>query len=75
MIANPSTFDFSKFTPAQLELMQGGAPTTNPAPPAMTQTPAPTTSSIDPAIQPYLGYGLSEAQRLYQAGGFGSTGA
>lgn len=46
-----------------------GAPTSNPAPPAMTQTPAPTSSGIDPAIQPYLGYGLSEAQRLYQAGG------
>ena len=45
------------------------APTSNPAPPPMTQSPAPTTSSIDPAIQPYLGYGLSEAQRLYQAGG------
>jgi hypothetical protein len=28
-----------------------------------------TTSQIDPTIQPFLGYGLSEAQRLYQAGG------
>jgi len=28
-----------------------------------------TTSSIDPTIQPYLNYGLTEAQRLYQAGG------
>jgi hypothetical protein len=28
-----------------------------------------TTSAIDPTIQPYLSYGLSEAQRLYQAGG------
>lgn len=28
-----------------------------------------TTSTIDPTIQPYLSYGLSEAQRLYQAGG------
>jgi hypothetical protein len=28
-----------------------------------------TTSKIDPAIQPYLSYGLGEAQRLYQAGG------
>jgi hypothetical protein len=27
------------------------------------------TSQIDPTIQPYLSYGLSEAQRLYQAGG------
>ena len=144
MISDPSQFDYSKFTPAQLELMYGGqesdferlnslkpnlekamsikaplmptaqpygaatmpagfnvanlpmpatqsvatanspytamqplfanqltagAPTSNPAPPAMTQTPAATSSGIDPAIQPYLGYGLSEAQRLYQAGG------
>lgn len=28
-----------------------------------------TTSRIDPTIQPYLSYGLGEAQRLYQAGG------
>ena len=28
-----------------------------------------TTSNIDPTIQPYLSYGLSEAQKLYQAGG------
>jgi hypothetical protein len=45
------------------------APTSNPLPPAMTQTPAATSSSVDPAIQPYLTYGLSEAQRLYQSGG------
>jgi len=51
------------------QLTTTGAPTANPAPPAMTQTPAATSSNIDPAIQPYLGYGLSEAQRLYQAGG------
>lgn len=128
MILDPSTFDMSKFTPQQLELMQGtaynsnptsvpsnlasqtsagsvpstqtrmlngveqplfatgpamempvgfdyrqamsqAAPTANPAPPPMVQAPAPTSSNIDPAIQPYLGYGLSEAQRLYQAGG------
>jgi len=93
MMLDPSTFDFSKYTPQQLELMQGNvynsnptsvpanlanqsmsgvaqaAPTSNPLPPAMTQTPAATSSSIDPTIQPYLGYGLSEAQRLYQAGG------
>jgi len=74
MIANPSQFDFSKFTPQQMELMSGipmpNAPATaNPAPPQMTQAPAPTSSAIDPAIQPYLSYGLSEAQRLYQAGG------
>ena len=30
---------------------------------------ATTTSSIDPTIQPFLNYGLTEAQRLYQAGG------
>lgn len=112
MIANPSTFDFSKFTPQQLELMQGGgggfapatqgytnvadlpkanviaqpafdpnqplysaqansagAPTTNALPPPMATGAIPTSSNIDPAIQPYLGYGLTEAQRLYQAGG------
>jgi hypothetical protein len=146
MIANPSTFDFSKFTPQQLELMQGnaggfaaaappptgftsiaditrnanlngvvpqstydpmqplyanqtvsaavmpregtpeyvarvgvapnanqltttGAPTTNALPPPMAAGAIPTSSNIDPAIQPYLGYGLTEAQRLYQAGG------
>jgi hypothetical protein len=45
------------------------APTSNPAPPPMAQSAIPTSSNIDPAIQPYLGYGLSEAQRLYQAGG------
>ncbi len=28
-----------------------------------------TTTQIDPTIQPFLSYGLSEAQRLYQAGG------
>lgn len=28
-----------------------------------------TTSAIDPTIQPYLSYGLSEAQRIYQTGG------
>lgn len=27
------------------------------------------TTSIDPAVQPYLTYGLGEAQRLYQTGG------
>lgn len=30
---------------------------------------ATTTTSIDPTIQPFLSYGLSEAQRLYQGGG------
>jgi hypothetical protein len=28
-----------------------------------------TTSQIDPTIQPFLSYGLTEAQKLYQAGG------
>jgi len=28
-----------------------------------------TTSSIDPTIQPFLSYGLTEAQKLYQGGG------
>ena len=28
-----------------------------------------TTSQIDPTIQPFLGYGLTEAQKMYQAGG------
>ena len=28
-----------------------------------------TTSQIDPTVQPFLSYGLTEAQRLYQAGG------
>ena len=31
--------------------------------------PTTTTSAIDPTIQPFLGYGLAEAQRLYQGGG------
>jgi hypothetical protein len=30
---------------------------------------ATTTSSIDPTIQPFLSYGLTEAQKLYQGGG------
>jgi len=30
---------------------------------------ATTTTSIDPTIQPFLSYGLSEAQKLYQGGG------
>jgi hypothetical protein len=28
-----------------------------------------TTSQVDPTIQPYLGYGLQQAQQLYQGGG------
>lgn len=31
--------------------------------------PVTTTTQIDPTIQPFLSYGLGEAQRLYQAGG------
>ena len=40
--------------------------------PTATPTASPTmatTSNIDPTIQPYLSYGLSEAQKQYQAGG------
>jgi len=35
----------------------------------MATSASTTTSQIDPTIQPFLSYGLSEAQRLYQAGG------
>ena len=28
-----------------------------------------TTSRVDPTIQPFLNYGLTEAQRIYQGGG------
>ena len=59
----------STYDPMQPLYAAQAAPTSNPLPPAMTQTPAATSSNIDPTIQPYLGYGLSEAQRLYQAGG------
>ena len=67
--------------PAQQAPVQAPAPVEAPAQPA---TPAPvapttptttasptmaTTSNIDPTIQPYLSYGLSEAQKLYQQGG------
>lgn len=48
------------------------APTPPPAPTVTTPTASPTmatTSNIDPTIQPYLSYGLSEAQKQYQAGG------
>lgn len=41
------------------------APTTTASPTMATAT----TSNIDPTIQPYLSYGLSEAQKLYQGGG------
>jgi len=45
-----------------------------PTPETATTTASPTmatatTSNIDPTIQPYLSYGLSEAQKLYQGGG------
>lgn len=36
---------------------------------AVGTTTSTQTTQIDPAIQPYLSYGLTEAQRLYQAGG------
>lgn len=35
----------------------------------MGNTTSTTTSQVDPTIQPFLNYGLTEAQRLYQAGG------
>jgi hypothetical protein len=35
----------------------------------MATSASTTTSQIDPTIQPFLSYGLTEAQRLYQAGG------
>jgi hypothetical protein len=35
----------------------------------MGNTTSTTTSQVDPTIQPFLSYGLTEAQRLYQAGG------
>ena len=63
-----ANFDTSNLDPRLQELMSG-APTANAMPPPMAQSAIPTSSNIDPAIQPYLGYGLSEAQRLYQAGG------
>ena len=47
-------------------------PTTTPVTPTTTASPTmatATTSNIDPTIQPYLSYGLSEAQKLYQGGG------
>lgn len=44
--------------------------TTAPVAPTTTASPTmATTSNIDPTIQPYLSYGLSEAQKLYQGGG------
>ena len=45
---------------------------TAPVAPTPTTTASPTmatTSNIDPTIQPYLSYGLKEAQSLYQKGG------
>jgi len=49
-------------------------PAPAPTPETATTTASPTmatatTSNIDPTIQPYLSYGLSEAQKLYQGGG------
>ena len=35
----------------------------------MANASSTTTSQVDPTIQPFLSYGLTEAQRLYQAGG------
>jgi hypothetical protein len=65
----PKNFDYTQFMSQSPMTMSQVAPTSNLLPPAMTQTPAATSSNIDPTIQPYLTYGLSEAQRLYQGGG------
>ena len=35
----------------------------------MATSASTTTTQVDPTIQPFLSYGLTEAQRLYQAGG------
>ena len=35
----------------------------------MATTSSTTTSQLDPTIQPFLSYGLTEAQKLYEAGG------
>ncbi len=69
-------------TPVEPTPVAAPAPQPTPAPVASTPTPAPTptttasptmatapTSNIDPTIQPYLSYGLQEAQKLYQGGG------
>jgi hypothetical protein len=60
-------------TPVPTEVANPPAPV---LPSSDFNTPTPTastnmatTSNIDPTIQPYLSYGLSEAQKLYQAGG------
>ena len=68
--------------PAPVAVAPQAAPAPTPAPepvqptapvaPTPTTTASPTmatTSNIDPTIQPYLSYGLSEAQKLYQGGG------
>lgn len=65
----PAGFDTRNFESQSPMAMSQAAPTTNALPPPMAQSAIPTSSNIDPAIQPYLGYGLTEAQRLYQAGG------
>ena len=53
-------------TPAPISVPTPTATPTTTASPTMATTQ---TSNIDPTIQPYLSYGLSEAQKLYQAGG------
>jgi hypothetical protein len=65
----PVGFDTRNFESQSPMAMSQAAPTTNALPPPMAAGAIPTSSNIDPAIQPYLGYGLTEAQRLYQAGG------
>jgi hypothetical protein len=68
-----SAFNQSAPTPAPVPVA-APAPVATPTPETATPTASPTmatatTSNIDPTIQPYLSYGLSEAQKLYQGGG------
>ena len=57
-------------TPTAPEPVQPATPVAPTPTPTTTASPTmATTSNIDPTIQPYLSYGLSEAQKLYQGGG------
>ena len=57
-------------TPVQAAPAPVQPATTAPVAPTTTASPTmATTSNIDPTIQPYLSYGLQEAQKLYQGGG------
>jgi len=70
-VAAPAPTPAPQPTPAPVASTPTPAPTPAPTP---TTTASPTmatapTSNIDPTIQPYLSYGLQEAQKLYQGGG------